>query len=148
MNVRKQAAKDAFEFARAQMFYGEGAGTRRKLIKAQVEHRIATIPGYAQAYNNAMLAQDMVEHAEKARKMRKNIDRTKKIERNVRGLTTGNKQALTTGVAVAGTVIYYAHMTGYDKVAWEYSKKKYKRAKNWVHAKRIGLHIPDTPAGV
>jgi hypothetical protein len=76
MNVRKQAAKDAFEFARAQMFYGEGAGTRRKLIKAQVEHRIATIPGYAQAYNNAMLAQDMVEHAEKARKMRKNIDRS------------------------------------------------------------------------
>ena len=32
----RNAKKDAHEFARAKMFYGEGAGTRRKLIKAKM----------------------------------------------------------------------------------------------------------------
>lgn len=136
MNVNKQATKDAFEYAAAQMFYGEGAGTRRKLIKAQVEHRIATLPGYEDVFLNKLTAQDMAWHAEKANQVRKNIDRTKKIERNVRGLTTGNKQALTTGVAVLVTVAYYAHETGYDKVMWQNAKREYQKSKAWAHMKR------------
>lgn len=35
--TNREARKDASEFARAQMFYGEGAGTRRKLIRATVD---------------------------------------------------------------------------------------------------------------
>ena len=37
--AQKLAKKDAKEFARAKMFYGEGAGNRRKLIKATVQQR-------------------------------------------------------------------------------------------------------------
>ena len=37
--TRHKAKKDAKEFARAKMFYGEGAGNRRKLIKATVSER-------------------------------------------------------------------------------------------------------------
>lgn len=37
--TKKRARKDAKEYARAQMFYGEGAGNRRKLIKATVKQR-------------------------------------------------------------------------------------------------------------
>src|SRR4051795_5732235 len=35
--TRKEAAKDAEEFTRAKLFYGQGAGIRRRLIKAKVE---------------------------------------------------------------------------------------------------------------
>ena len=37
--LQKEASKDAKEFARAKMFYGEGAGNRRKLIKATVNQK-------------------------------------------------------------------------------------------------------------
>jgi hypothetical protein len=36
-STSRDAAKDAKEFARAKAFYGEGAGTRRKLIRGTVE---------------------------------------------------------------------------------------------------------------
>lgn len=45
--TRHKAKKDAKEFARAKMFYGEGAGNRRKLIKATVSER-SKDPGYKQ----------------------------------------------------------------------------------------------------
>ena len=35
--VRRKARKDAKEYARAKMYYGEGAGNRRKLIRATVK---------------------------------------------------------------------------------------------------------------
>lgn len=37
--AKHNARKDAKEYARAKMFYGEGAGNRRKLIKAKVKER-------------------------------------------------------------------------------------------------------------
>lgn len=36
--VRRKAKKDAKEHTKAKSFYGEGAGTRRKLIKQKVEY--------------------------------------------------------------------------------------------------------------
>lgn len=36
-STKRVAKRDAKEYARAQMYYGEGAGNRRKLIKATVE---------------------------------------------------------------------------------------------------------------
>lgn len=144
MNVNKQASKDAFDFARALMAFGEGAGTQRKLIKARIDHRIDNIPGYAKAYQAAFQAQDMAKHAEQAKHIHRVKKAKKVVDRNAKGILTGNKQQLTTGVAIAVTVAFYAHETGIDKVAWAYSKRKYTRAKNYIHAKRIGLHIPDT----
>ena len=38
-STNRVAKRDARESAKAKMFYGEGAGTRRKLIKAKVESR-------------------------------------------------------------------------------------------------------------
>lgn len=35
----RAARKDAKEFTQAKMYYGEGAGNRRKMIKAKVEQR-------------------------------------------------------------------------------------------------------------
>ena len=69
----KNAKDDAHEFARAKMFYGEGAGTRRKLIKAKVEQR-SKDPLYKSEFDKAMSEQNMGKHAEKS-KTRKNSKR-------------------------------------------------------------------------
>ena len=51
LGVRRAARKDANEFAAAKMYYGKGAGTRRKLIKAKVETRSAD-PRYKEAFES------------------------------------------------------------------------------------------------
>jgi len=61
----KLAKKDAQEYARAKMFYGEGAGNRRKLIKATVNER-SKDEYYKQAFDKYFSQQDMAKHAEKA----------------------------------------------------------------------------------
>lgn len=73
------AKKDAEEFARAQMFYGKGAGTRRKLINKSVEDRMKRDPQYAKAFDAHLKNQDMSKHATKAVNER---DKTDRKERN------------------------------------------------------------------
>ena len=147
MNVNKEARKDAYEYARSKMYYGEGAGTRRKLIKAAVEQKSKTISGYDKAFTDALYDQDMADHAEAARKERHRKDVSKKVDRNVRGLISGNKQSLTTGVAIISALAYLVRETGYDEkikvyVKTEYRKtkpyvtRKYNKVKWWVQVKR------------
>lgn len=76
--VRRQAKKDAKETARAKQFYGEGAGTRRKLIKAKVEGR-SKDPAYAKAFNEHLAKQDPSKHASKAIAERRSKDARKKV---------------------------------------------------------------------
>lgn len=73
----KDAAKDAKEFARAKLFYGEGAGTRRKLIKAKVEARSSKDPSYARAFERHLAGQDLGTHAQRARGERSRADKKK-----------------------------------------------------------------------
>lgn len=74
--VDKQARKDAQEFARAKMFFGQGAGTRRKLINKSIEARKAHDLSYAKAFDRHVAKQDLSVHASKAVKERTSIDRT------------------------------------------------------------------------
>ena len=69
--TNREASKDAKEFARAKMFYGEGAGTRRKLIKNTVEAKSKKDPTYKKAFDTHLNNQDMSTHASKARSERK-----------------------------------------------------------------------------
>lgn len=73
--VDKDAAKDAHEFARAKSFFGEGAGTRRKLIKSKVEYKSKNVPGYKQAFDNHSTRQNLSTHADKAVRERSRTDR-------------------------------------------------------------------------
>jgi hypothetical protein len=68
-----QARKDAEEFARAQMFFGEGAGTRRKLIRNRVD-TLKKNPDYRKAFEHHLSRQDMSEHVSKAKSERKRKD--------------------------------------------------------------------------
>jgi hypothetical protein len=57
------------------MYYGKGAGTRRKRINKTVEDRVKRNPDYAKAYENHQSRQDVGKHAEKAMKERNKTDR-------------------------------------------------------------------------
>lgn len=83
--TNRAARKDAKEFARAKMFYGEGAGTRRKLIKAQVNSKSKRDPSYKKAFDYHLNNQDMGRHADKARSERKRKNTTASVKRTARG---------------------------------------------------------------
>lgn len=72
--TNRSARKDAQEFARAKQFFGEGAGTRRKLIKAQVEGKSKNNPAYAKAFQEHLSKQDTSKHASKAVSERRRKD--------------------------------------------------------------------------
>lgn len=78
----KHARKDAEEFARAQAFYGKGAGTRRKLIKQTVEGKTKHMPGYSTAFHRHLANQNPAHHAEKAVSERTSIDRREKTRQS------------------------------------------------------------------
>lgn len=138
MNVRKEAEKDAFEFARAQMFYGQGAGTRRKLIKATVDHKADTIPGYLAAFYEASRKQDMAAHAAQAKRIRVTKDVTETVSKNVKGVATGNWGSVSPKVIVVVGVGYLLHKSGYDKVIFNAAQRGYEDVKlKWNRYKQV-----------
>ena len=106
MKTSREARKDAEEFARAKMFYGDGAGTRRKLIKATVDSKAAKDGDYKRAFDHHMEKQDMGVHASKARGERRRKDvtaSTAKTARGVKNILTGSIAPVTlTAIVVAG----------------------------------------------
>lgn len=119
----KQAKKDAKKYARAKMFYGEGAGNRRKLIKNEVSQR-SKDPTYKKAFDEALSKQDMAKHAVKARH-----------ERNVRdvgNVLTGHPERAAIGVALIATGVGIAHKTGIDKAVANVVKRKYSEVRNYA----------------
>jgi len=103
----KEAAKDAKEFARAKMFYGQGAGNRRKLINNSVAAKRKKDPAYGKAFDAHLAKQDMSTHASKAVSERKRTDRkdtAKKSAGAVARRFTGEMgtKAAFTAAAIAG----------------------------------------------
>lgn len=73
--TNKEARKDAEESARAKMYFGKGAGTRRKLINKTVEAKKGRDSDYARAFDHHFARQDLSEHASGARTERARTDR-------------------------------------------------------------------------
>ena len=129
--ARKLAKKDAKEFARAKMFYGEGAGNRRKLIKATVKQR-SKDPVYKKAFDEALANQDMSYHAAKARSERKRKDAKKAAGKTARGVyhtiaRDGARVSAFVGTAAAAWGVL--HATGADKKIVDTGKKYYQKMK-------------------
>lgn len=132
-STKHKAKKDAKEFARAKMFWGEGAGTRRKQINATVEQRSKDLPGYKEHFDKNLAKQDMAKHVKKAKKERKVKDTKKTVSKTARGVV---HIVAKTGVPVAASaVIAYkaydvAKKTGADKLIKEQASKTIRDAKN------------------
>lgn len=109
--VNKMAAKDAKEHVRAKLFFGEGAGTRRKLIKAKTEHNRKFVSGYGKAFDIHLSRQDFSQHSTKAVKERHSIDRkdrNKKRAGAVARRLTGEWGTQAAFVALAGSGVAFA----------------------------------------
>lgn len=136
-NVQKQAQRDATEYARAHMSYGEGAGTRRKLIYGTVEYKMKTVPGYETAFYKAAEHQDMAQFAKEAKKAERRRAVNTAVSRNTKALLSGKYENVNTALLVVGTATYFAHRYDIDKKVWQAAKSKYqdykfqfKKAKN------------------
>lgn len=132
-STNREARKDAQEFARAKMFYGEGAGTRRKLIKAKVEAKSKKDPNYKKAFDQHLGNQDMSKHAEKARGERKRKNVKKSAGRGIRGtrhILNGNSQYASAATAIVVGGALYAHKKGIDRTIVNAGKRAYAKAKD------------------
>uniref|UniRef100_A0AAU7GYX3 Uncharacterized protein n=1 Tax=Streptomyces phage Scarif TaxID=3158858 RepID=A0AAU7GYX3_9CAUD len=148
--TNREARKDAQEFARAKMFYGEGAGTRRKLIKAKVEGKSKKDPNYKKAFDQHLSNQDMSKHAEKARGERKRKNVKKSAGKGIRGtrhILNGNSQyaSAVTAIVVGGAL--YAHRTGIDKTIMQEGKKAYNKVRDPDGHKRARQMLKDMGIG-
>lgn len=110
-HVDKHAKKDAAEYARAKAFFGDGAGTRRKLINATVEGKSKRLPGYKQAFDHHLANEDPSRHASKAQSERSRLDRKEKnkqrggaLLRRVTG-EPGTQAAIVTAVIGGGAFL-------------------------------------------
>lgn len=121
-STRRQAKKDAKEYARAKMSYGEGAGNRRKLINSTVQERSKNSV-YKEEFDRQLANQDMSKHASAAKREHNVKAVTKTTAKTARGLinlSTGNLVK----VSAASTAIFtLAKVTGVDKVIANTGKK-------------------------
>lgn len=84
--------RDAKEYTQAKMYYGEGAGNRRKLIKATVKAR-SKDPFYKSEFDKAVANTDMSKRASQARRQRGRKNARNSAGKTVRGvgnIATGN----------------------------------------------------------
>lgn len=129
MNIEKIAAKDAAKWAEAELFFGEGAGTRRKLLSADIGYKTENVSEYYPAFKKAYDSLNFSQLAMNAAKERQSIDRMNMVSKNARAIIRGDRRGLSTGVAIVVGIAWVAHQTGYDKKALIQGKKYYKKAK-------------------
>lgn len=138
-STNKEAYKDAQEFARAKMFYGQGAGTRRKLIKAQVEAKSRRDPAYKKAFDHHLNKQDLGKHAVKAKKERRRKDAREGTAKAVRGanrqLNGGFGPVGVTGAALAAGYVV-AKQNNVDQILKDAASTKYSTYKSNQHRKK------------
>lgn len=128
-NINKMAAADAARWAAAEMAYGEGAGTRRRLLDAELSSRW-NIPGYMDAFEGAYDKLDMDKFAKAAIKERKLADTSNYVSKNVRALVRGDVRNVSPSLLVLVAGGYFAHKQGYDKVVLQRVKVEYRLLAN------------------
>ena len=114
--VRRKAKKDAKEYTKAKSFYGEGAGTRRKLIKQKVEYNSKHIPGYKEAFDHYVKNTDMSKRASQAVRERKVKDAKNSAGKAVRGvgnILAGRMQFVGGSMLIGYTALRIGQRYGY-----------------------------------
>lgn len=118
-HTEKLAKKDAKRFVDAKMFYGKTAGTKRKLLKAELDKKKKTIPGYEKAFDAEVELVDRAKSAKKAINDRTRIDSIQK-GRSLLKKVLGVTGSLTVGVA---SMAYYANKSQVDAFIITQSKR-------------------------
>ena len=140
--VRRKARKDAKEYARAKMYYGEGAGNRRKLIKATVKER-SKDPDYKKEFERQLKNQDMAKQVSAAKRERKVNNIKKSTAKTARGLVNAATGNIARASATAAALYMVAHYTGADKVVAQYAKQKVSDFVGEVNGRRYTKSVID-----
>lgn len=144
--TNKEARSDATEFARAKMFFGKGAGTRRKLIKATVESKSKKDETYKKAFEHHLGQQDLGAHANKARGERKRKDVTASTAKTGRGIVNilnGNPQAASAVAAAAVAGGMAIKQSGAHKVIAKHGKTLVKDIQKMPQRKKDAKIVTD-----
>lgn len=113
--TNREAKKDAKEYTKAKMYYGEGAGTRRKLINKTVEAKSKRDPSYKKAFDAHVEGTDYAKRAQQARSERKSTDTknaVKKTGRQVSHALRGNSQYAGFGAMAIAAAASYGWQNG------------------------------------
>lgn len=130
---QRMIKKDAKRYADAKMFYGKTAGTKRKLLKAELDKKKKNMPGYEEAFNKAVNDVDFAKSAKKAVRTRKTIDVTHRVR-----VTTKQILNVTGPLTVAvGAMLYAKNKEKVDAfvaskvkdAAWKVKEKAARAAK-------------------
>ena len=125
--IKKEAAEDAKEYARAKAYYGDGAGTRRKKIKNLISEKMKD-PDYKKEFESQLASQDMAKHqkaANRERKVQDTKDKAARIGRGLKNLMLGIGTTSVTAIALYNT----AKMVGADKKIAELGKTTLSKAR-------------------
>lgn len=123
------AKKDAKEYARAKMYYGEGAGNRRKLIKNTVEQRRKDNKHYGEAFDSYYKNQDMAKHVSAAKKERATRTATSKAIKTGRGLVNAAMGNVGRASAAAASLYMLGRATGVNEKIYDWIKyQQWKRS--------------------
>lgn len=145
-HARRAARADANEFAKARAFYGQGAGTRRKLIKAKVQTRMSN-PHYKDEFNKTLAGQNVEKRQAQATRLRKRKDTTGFVGKTARGVhrqLSGGFGPVTATAATIATGAAYAHKTGLDKAVLNKvksaatNKSAQEATRAWLKSQGIG----------
>lgn len=118
--LQKDAKKDAQEWARAKAYYGEGAGTRRKLLKNKLSEKMKD-KDYQEAFDNFLKSQDMSSIQKSANRERKANDVKNAVGKTARGIK--NLMLGVGSASMAAVAIYnVAKLTGANKVIGQYAR--------------------------
>lgn len=123
--TEREASKDAKETAEAKMFYGEGAGIRRRHINNAVKSKMKD-PVYKEAYERNLANQNMAKAGSSARSQRK-VRNAKngavKTAKGVRHIMNGNNQYANISAAAVVAGAAYAKSRGVDKILLRVGKE-------------------------
>jgi hypothetical protein len=135
-SIDRMARKDAKESALAKMYYGEGAGTRRKLINKSVEAKIKRDPNYAKAFAAQLAKQDLSVAATKAVRKRSRTDKTNTIKKTGKAAArqlTGEMGTAAAFVGLAATGYAFSQSPKGQQIV----KQGMSRLKNAINKQRI-----------
>lgn len=122
-HARRMARADANEFAKARAYYGQGAGTRRKLVKAKVDTRFNN-PQYKAEFEHVLSGQNAEINS-------------------VQAIGKPNRSVTETGATVTSGETFL-HKTGLDKEAYNKiksaasSKTTYEQVRQFLKDQGIG----------
>ena len=120
--IDKIARKDARRYADAKMYYGEGAGNRRKLLKAELDRKKKD-PRYAKLFEEYAANENYARSADRAKFERGARDTGKKVKRVAKAVG---------GIAVvAGGIYYAANKDKVDRIINNTINTSIDKVKNW-----------------